>query len=85
MAYVIQGVGGQGHTRYRAPRGSRGRSDADAAATGFLDGDFLELFLSHINSEETIDNIMAGTSEPERIETRLEELQKVVENLQSMH
>ncbi|KIL67911.1 hypothetical protein M378DRAFT_185481 [Amanita muscaria Koide BX008] len=85
MAYVVQGVGGQGHTRYRAPRGSRGRSDADAAATGFLDGDFLELFLSHINSEEIMDKIMAGTSEPERIETRPEELQKVVENLQSMH
>jgi DNA damage-binding protein 1 len=85
MAYVIEGVGGESHAKYRAPKSTSGRTDADSAATGFLDGDFIEQFISLTNSRQTIRRIMEGTSEPETIHMPIEDLQKVVENLQSMH
>ncbi|KAF8635825.1 hypothetical protein AX15_000024 [Amanita polypyramis BW_CC] len=85
MAYFVEGIGGDSHTRYRAPRSTRGRTDADSSATGFLDGDFLEQFLSLMSSKETVDKIMAGTSDPEKIDVKVEDLQRVVESLQSMH
>lgn len=54
-------------------------------ATGFLDGDFIEQFLSLVGSKEMVDKIMAGTSDPEKLKVKVEDLQKVVESLQSMH
>lgn len=72
-------------TRYRAPKSTRGRTDADMAATGFLDGDFIEQFLSLVGSKEMVEKIMAGTSDPEKLSVKVEDLQKVVESLQSMH
>lgn len=71
--------------RYRAPKSTRGRTDADMAAMGFLDGDFIEQFLSLISSQEMAEKIMAGTSDPEKLNVKVEDLQKVVESLQSMH
>ncbi len=55
------------------------------AAMGFLDGDFIEQFLSLISSQEMAEKIMAGTSDPEKLNVKVEDLQKVVESLQSMH
>ena len=74
----------KGH-RFRAPRNTRGRSDADQAAFGFIDGDFLEQFLIHVGNPKLVDKIVRGNSEPERLTLPVEELQKVLENLQSMH
>lgn len=71
--------------RYRAPKSTRGHTDADMAATGFLDGDFIEQFLSLSGSKEMVQKIMAGTSDPEKLNVKVEELQRVVESLQSMH
>ncbi|KAK2459647.1 hypothetical protein APHAL10511_008292 [Amanita phalloides] len=85
MAYVVKGVGGESHARYRAPKSTRGRTDADMAATGFLDGDFMEQFLSLLGSEEAVNQIMVGTSDPEKIGVRVDDLQKALESLQSMH
>lgn len=34
-------VGGESHAKFRAPKSTRGRSDADPAAYGFIDGDFI--------------------------------------------
>jgi DNA damage-binding protein 1 len=71
--------------RFRAPKNTRGRSDADQAAFGFLDGDFLELFLTRLGSPEQLERIIAGNSEFERLTVSAEDLQRVLENLQSMH
>ena len=72
-------------SRYRAPKSTRGPTDADTAATGFLDGDFIEQFLSLMGSKEIVGKIMTGTSDPEKLKVKVEELQTVVESLQSMH
>ncbi|KAF8630852.1 hypothetical protein AX17_005211 [Amanita inopinata Kibby_2008] len=85
LAYVVKGVGGESHTRYRAPKNTRGRTDADVSATGFLDGDFIEHLLTLVNSPENIDKVIAGNSAPERLTVPIADLQKVVETLQSMH
>jgi DNA damage-binding protein 1 len=73
------------NARYRAPKSTRGGTDADMVATGFLDGDFIEQFLSLVGSKEIVDKVMAGTSDPEKLKVKVEDLQKVVESLQSMH
>jgi DNA damage-binding protein 1 len=73
------------HTRFRAPHNTRGRSDADVASFGFLDGDFLEQFLACINTPEQLEKIMAGNSDPERLTMPVEQMQQALENLQGMH
>ncbi|KAF5382718.1 hypothetical protein D9615_002834 [Tricholomella constricta] len=82
---VISGVGGDSHTRFRAPKNTQGRSDADSTSFGFIDGDFLEQFLTRLGSPEEVEKIIAGHSDPERLTMPVEEMQKVLENLQSMH
>ncbi|KAF9013379.1 CPSF A subunit region-domain-containing protein [Cyathus striatus] len=82
---VIPAVGGVSHARFRAPRNSRGKSDADSAAFGFMDGDFLEQFLALIGSQEQVDKVITGQSEPERLTIGVDELQEVLENLQGLH
>ncbi|KAG6878094.1 hypothetical protein C0993_012421 [Termitomyces sp. T159_Od127] len=85
LASAVTGVGGESHARFRAPKNKKGRSDADPAAFGFIDGDFVEQFLSHLGTPDVIEKIMAGHNDPERLTISTEEIQAVLENLQSLH
>ncbi|KAG6854676.1 hypothetical protein C0991_003324 [Blastosporella zonata] len=85
LAGAVPGVGGESHTKFRAPKNKKGRSDADPAAFGFIDGDFVEQFLTHLGSLDDVEKIMAGHSDPERLTMPIDEIQAVLENLQSFH
>ncbi|KAG6903292.1 hypothetical protein C0995_000187 [Termitomyces sp. Mi166 len=85
LAGAVPGVGGESHTRFRAPKNKKGRSDADPTAFGFIDGDFVEQFLSHLSTPDLVEKIKAGHSDPERLTIPVEKIQAVLENLQSLH
>ncbi|KAH0586144.1 hypothetical protein H2248_007410 [Termitomyces sp. 'cryptogamus'] len=85
LASALPGLGGESHTRFRAPKNKKGRSDADSTAFGFIDGDFVEQFLSHLSTPDVVEKIMAGHSNPERLTISAEEIQAILENLQSLH
>jgi len=85
MAQVVTSPGGLSHTKFRAPRTRGGRTDAEESSVGFLDGDFLEYFLTFPHSSGTVDEIMKGASEAERLTLPREKIQKVLERLQSLH
>jgi DNA damage-binding protein 1 len=72
-------------TRFRAPKSTRGRTDADQASFGFLDGDFIEQLLSHLHSQDTLTQIWNGSSEPERLSVSVAETRRLLEDLQSYH
>jgi len=38
-----------------------------------------------VGSKEMVEKIMAGTSDPEKLNLKVDDLQKVVESLQNMH
>lgn len=71
--------------RYRTPKNVRGRSDAEESSFGFLDGDFLELYLRFTGNSEALRQIMDGESEPEKLTISADRIQKVLESMQSMH
>lgn len=71
--------------RFRAPKNRKGHSDADPTAFGFIDGDFVEQFLSHLSTPDVVEKIMAGQNDPERLTISTEEVQAVLLNLQSLH
>lgn len=85
LAAVISGVGGVSHTRFRAPKNTRGMSDADGSAYGFVDGDFLEQFLGLLGNPEKLEKVMKGGSEPEALKMSVEDISKFLEQLQSLH
>lgn len=66
--------------RWRAPANARGHTDAEAAY-GFLDGEFLERFLTHPQPEQ----LLEGEMEAERIELPLETIKDVLVQLQGLH
>ena len=70
--------------RYRTPKTTSDRSDLENSV-GFLDGDFLELFLRHMSDKQSLKEIMEGQSEAERVRAIPDRLQKVLEGLQSLH
>lgn len=72
-------------SRYRVPKNNSGRSDLEATSVGFLDGDFLELFLRYMSDEQSLAQIMEGQSEPERLTFAPDRLQKLLEELQCLH
>ncbi|KAF8133979.1 CPSF A subunit region-domain-containing protein [Boletus edulis] len=76
---------GVSHSKYRAPKNNTGGSDLEATSVGFLDGDFLELFLGYMKDERSLKRIMEGQSEPERLTLSPDQYQKVLEGLQSLH
>ncbi|KAI0335819.1 hypothetical protein GY45DRAFT_705258 [Cubamyces sp. BRFM 1775] len=80
MAKSLVGPGGVNHTKRRAPASPRGHTDAEAAY-GFLDGDFLETFLSHPRPEQ----LMEGDIEAERITLPLATVKDVLAQMQSLH
>jgi len=71
--------------RFRAPKSTRSRTDADQASFGFLDGDFLERLLTLLDFPETLDKIWQGQSQPERLSTSVNEIRRLLEDLQSYH
>ncbi|THH20561.1 hypothetical protein EW146_g835 [Bondarzewia mesenterica] len=85
LGKVITDVAKTPHTRWRAPAGARGRTDADGAAYGFLDGDLLEQFMNYEQSAPLMARILSGDSEPERLTQQYADIRRVLETLQSMH
>ena len=67
--------------RARAPATSKGRTDAEAAAFGFLDGDFLESFLAESRQMQ----FLRGELDVERVALRQTEAEALLEKLQSLH
>ena len=67
--------------RRRAPSNARGPTDAESAAYGFLDGDFLETFLSHPAQED----FMTGDIEAERITLPVADVKDILVQMQSLH
>ena len=63
----------------------RVRSDGDGAAYGFLDGDFLERFLTIPQDSETMRRVVEGASQPERLTQPLAQTRQVLEVLRSLH
>ncbi|KAJ3896557.1 CPSF A subunit region-domain-containing protein [Lentinula edodes] len=79
-------AGGVSHAKHRAPRLSRGRSDADSAAYGILDGDLLEQMLTYMNTEPELAEEIYTLSVPnDDFPYTLAELKKDLELLQNMH
>ncbi|THH03261.1 hypothetical protein EW145_g6399 [Phellinidium pouzarii] len=85
LAGAIQGPGNMDHTSWRAPKNSQGRSDAQAAAVGFLDGDLLERFLDYPAASPEIARIMSGKNEAERLTTPYGQMRSILESLRSTH
>ncbi|KIK59844.1 hypothetical protein GYMLUDRAFT_74297 [Collybiopsis luxurians FD-317 M1] len=78
----VNTMGGISHARYRAPRSSRSRSDADEPAHGILDGDLLEPLLAHMDaSPQLVEQIFTANE----FAYSLTELKKDLEALQNMH
>ncbi|CDO76087.1 hypothetical protein BN946_scf184649.g13 [Trametes cinnabarina] len=80
MEKYIIGPGGVNHTKRRAPAAPRGHTDAEASY-GFLDGDFLEGFLSYSRPEQ----LMEGDIEAERITLPLSTVKDLLVQMQSLH
>lgn len=71
--------------RFRAPKTLEKRSGADIASFGFLDGDYLEHFLTLLSRPPLVQKVLDGRNEPERILARAENFQAILEQLQSLH
>ncbi|KAH8104484.1 mono-functional DNA-alkylating methyl methanesulfonate N-term-domain-containing protein [Cristinia sonorae] len=82
MAKATKGPGDVSHSNAHTPANSRGRSDAESAF-GFLDGDFLELFLAEPQPKQL--QLLRGELEVERVGLPLTEVEAMLEKLQGMH
>jgi len=82
---VVSEIAHTSHAKYRAPVGTRGKSDADAAAYGFLDGDFLEKFLDYHHPSAEMDKVLAGSSPPEKLKQTYGEIRQTLEALRALH
>jgi len=85
LANIISGPGKVKHSKWRAPKNSRGGSDAIGEASGFLDGDFLERFLDYENGSQEAQKVMAGNNEAENLAIPFADVVRVLEQLQSIH
>lgn len=74
-----------GYHRFRSPKNNHGPSDADGAAFGFIDGDFLEQYIRLQSSPELLQKVMNGGSEPEKLKLTEQEIIAFLEQLQSLH
>ncbi|KAG7088601.1 hypothetical protein E1B28_012575 [Marasmius oreades] len=78
----------ESHAKYRAPRMSLGRSDADEPAYGFIDGDFLEQLLPLVedaSNHDQVRKVFATSIDSSRIRSGKEEIYEALENLRNMH
>ncbi|KAJ3856320.1 CPSF A subunit region-domain-containing protein [Lentinula lateritia] len=79
-------AGGVSHAKHRAPRLSRGRSDADSAAYGILDGDLLEQMLTYMNTKpELAEEVYTLSVADDDLPYTPADLKKDLELLQNMH
>ena len=69
--------------RYRAPRDAHGRSDVEQSSFGFVDGDFLEQYLTL--SPSALEQVKTGQNEAERLDASSTFIKYILEDLQSMH
>jgi len=83
MAQVVHGHGGLSHSKFRALKSRKDRSDTEASSFGFLDGDFLERFLTLPSN--IADEIMQGKNRAERLTMSKENIQQFLERLQRLH
>jgi len=82
---VVTEITQASHAKYRAPVGTWGKSDADAAAYGFLDGDFLEKFLDYRHSSTETERVLQGGSTPEKLKQTYKEIRQSLEALKVLH
>jgi len=85
MAQVIHGHGGLSHPKFRALKNHKGLSNTEASSFGFLDGDFLERFLTYLPSSNIADEIMQGKNKAERLTMSKENIQQILERLRRLH
>ncbi|ESK85005.1 uv-damaged dna-binding [Moniliophthora roreri MCA 2997] len=79
--------GQESHAKHRAPRDSRGRTDAAEAAYGFIDGDYLEKLLTFMDEspEEEVDKVFNTSVEGLCVTSERGKIRKALESLQNMH
>lgn len=68
---------------YRSPANPHGRSDAQQESRGFLDGDFLEMYLAFEPGAPELKKIREGSNEAERLRMSHSEIRSILERLQS--
>jgi DNA damage-binding protein 1 len=85
LGKVVTEIAHASHAKRRAPVGTWGKSDADAAAYGFLDGDFLENFLDYEHPSTETERVLKGSSPPERLKQTYGEIRQTLEALQALH
>jgi DNA damage-binding protein 1 len=82
---VVPEITQASHAKYRSPVGTWGKSDADAAPYGFLDGDFLEKFLDYHHPSTETDRVLQGVSPPEKLKQSYREIRQSLEALKALH
>lgn len=70
---------------WRAPSNSRGPSDAQRSASGFIDGDFLDRYLSYNDSSPELARVLKGGNDAEILQWSNEELRSLLEKLRLMY
>lgn len=85
LGKVATEIANASHAKHRAPVGEYGKSDADAAAYGFLDGDFLEKFLDYEYPSSEAERILNGSIPPEKLKQTYGEIRQSLEALQALH
>ncbi|KAH9042112.1 CPSF A subunit region-domain-containing protein [Lactarius pseudohatsudake] len=85
LSKVVTEIANASHAKHRAPVGTWGKSDADAAAYGFLDGDFLEKFLDFEHPSSETERILKGSISPEKLKQTYAEIKQSLEALQALH
>jgi len=82
---VVTEITHASQAKYRAPVGTWGKSDADATAYGFLDGDFLEKFLDYPHPSTETERVLQGGSTPEKLKQTYREIRQSLEALKVLH
>lgn len=82
---VVTEITHASHAKYRAPVGTWGKSDADEASYGFLDGDFLEKFLDYRHPSNETERVLQGGSTPEKLKQTYKEIRQSLEALKVLH
>ncbi|KAI0304406.1 CPSF A subunit region-domain-containing protein [Multifurca ochricompacta] len=85
LGRVVTEIANVSHAKHRTPAGAWERSDADLAAYGFLDGDFLEKFLDYEQPSAEVERVLRGSSPPERLKQTYGEIKQTLEALQALH
>jgi hypothetical protein len=78
--YVFTSLTNVNSFRFRTPKSHEGQE----AASGFLDGDFLEQFLTRL-SEPVADSILDNPGAANSLGMSLARIQEVLESLRSLH